>query len=315
MGSVRGHAHRPSGARDTRTVPETSVVENTATLVVETTAGDDIRRLGDWLTDAGLSLTVCRAHAGDPLPDDLTGYAALVVLGGPPGSAAPDSATAGGLVGSGASGGRTGPGARAAAAPAGAGTSGDPGRSPALERLLRAAVRHEIATLAVGAGAQALARAHGGGVAPAGAGPELGPKLVAKRDVAHRDPLWAPVPMAPDVLQWHRDEIVELPAAATLLAASTHYPHQAFRIGTRAWGIQFHIECDTAMVAGWVSADHLLIDELGYDPEVVVGACDMIMTDLAEAWQPFAARFAGIATGAIAPPQPPGPRSIPLLGG
>ena len=57
--------------------------------------------------------------------------------------------------------------------------------------------------------------------------------------------------MLPDVIQWHHDEITELPAGAVLLAASTRYPHQAFRLGDRAWGLQFHIECDPAMIADW----------------------------------------------------------------
>ena len=71
-----------------------------------------------------------------------------------------------------------------------------------------------------------------------------GPALVGRRDAADGDPLFKWVPLLPDVLQWHRDEITELPLGAVLLAASTRYPHQAFRLGDRAWGLQFHIECD-----------------------------------------------------------------------
>lgn len=278
-------------------------------LVIENDPTDDIRRLGDWLTDAGLTLSVRRPYAGDPVPDDLDGYAALVVLGTerapavPPDEApavppdgAPDPAAGGARDG-------TADGALAA------------DRVRRLESLLRKAVRHGVATLGVGLGGQVLAAAHGGVVTRSTAGPEIGPRLVAKRDIAGRDPLWAPVPMAPDVLQWHRDEIVDLPDVATLLAASTHYPHQAFRIGVRAWGVQFHIECDTEMVAAWVADDLPLLDSLGYDPEVVVDACDAIMPDLLEAWQPFAARFAAVATGALATPESSGPRGLPLLGG
>ena len=40
------------------------------------------RLLGEWLPEAGLDLAVVRAHAGEALPADLDGYAALVVLGG-----------------------------------------------------------------------------------------------------------------------------------------------------------------------------------------------------------------------------------------
>src|SRR2546430_938765 len=162
---------------------------------------------------------------------------------------------------------------------------------PALEGLLRKAVRYEVATLAVCLGAQLLATAHAGTVERSPTGPEIGPRLVARRDAAERDPLWAPVPLTPDVLQWHHDEITELPIGATLLAASTYYPHQAFRLGSRAGGVQFHPECDADMIAAWAA-------ETGVDPEIV-DACTAVLPDLEEVWQPFAARFAAIALGTL----------------
>src|SRR2546430_475524 len=58
------------------------MVVSNRTLVIENDPTDDIRRLGDWLTAAGLALETCRPHRGDPLPETLDGYAALVVMGG-----------------------------------------------------------------------------------------------------------------------------------------------------------------------------------------------------------------------------------------
>jgi GMP synthase-like glutamine amidotransferase len=239
------------------------------TLVIENDPTDDLRRLGGWLADAGLELRVHRPHAGDELPRDLTPYAAVVVLGG-----------------------------EQRAYPAADGQPGAPW-FPALESLLRRAVRHRLPTLAVCLGAQLLATAHGGAVAASTAGPEIGPALVARRDAADRDPLFAPVPFVPDVLQWHLDEITELPAGATLLAASPRHQHQAFRVGDRAWGLQFHIECDTAMVAQWASADRALLAELGIDPDELVASCDVLMGELEDTWQPFAWRFAALAQGRL----------------
>ncbi|MBX6356729.1 MAG: type 1 glutamine amidotransferase [Micromonosporaceae bacterium] len=251
----------------------------TTALVVQNGAEDDVRRLGEWLTEAGLDLAVVRPYAGEALPDDLAGHAALVVLGGPQ-HAYPDQA-------------------------------GQPGAPwfPALEGLLRKAVRQRVPTLGICLGAQLLATAHGGSVELSTAGPEIGPRLVGKRDAAEQDPLFARVPLAPDVVQWHHDEITELPAGAVLLAASTRYPHQAFRIGERAWGLQFHIECDTAMVADWARSDAQTLADLGRDPDDVVAAADAVMVDMEEVWQPFAARFAALAQGKLA-----GTRSLPLLG-
>jgi len=237
------------------------MVVSNRTLVIENDPTDDIRRLGDWLTAAGLALETCRPHRGDPLPETLDGYAALVVMGGAQSAyPAPDGSPAAAWF-------------------------------PALEGLLRKAVRYEVATLAVCLGAQLLATAHAGTVERSPSGPEIGPRLVARRDAAERDPLWAPVPLTPDVLQWHYDEITELPIGATLLAASTYYPHQAFRLGSRAWGVQFHPECDAGMVAAWAAEDSV-------DAEVV-DACVAVLPDLEEVWRPFAERFAAIAVGTL----------------
>jgi GMP synthase-like glutamine amidotransferase len=252
-------------------------------LVVENDPTDDARRLGDWLVEGGLDLHVLKAHDGAAVPENLDGYAALVVLGGAQN-----------------------------AYPEPDGTPGSPW-FPALEKLLRRAVRYKVPTLGVCLGAQLLALAHAGAVERSTAGPEIGPTLVARRDKATDDPLFAEVPMAPDVLQWHRDEITRLPVGAVLLAASTHYPHQAFRIGPAAWGVQFHLECDTAMFASWAYDEAQTLVDLGIDPVELLTAVDAAMPDLEEVWRPFALRFAGVALGTI-PTATAGFRSLPLLG-
>jgi GMP synthase-like glutamine amidotransferase len=254
-------------------------------LVVENDPDARIGRLGEWLAGAGLRLAVVRPHAGEPLPGSLDGYAGLVVLGGGQ-SAAADPA--------------------AAPDPAGAAAASWLG---ACESLLRKAVRHRVPTLAICLGAQLLAAAHGGRVAPAAAGPEIGPALVARRDAAGADPLFAQVPFTPDVLAWHHDEVTELPAGAVLLAASTRYPHQAFRVGPAAWGLQFHIEPDRSMVAGWVAANRELLAGLGVDPAGLLADTEAVLDDLAEVWQPFAGRFAALVRGELAASRP----ELPIL--
>jgi GMP synthase-like glutamine amidotransferase len=256
-------------------------------LVIENDPSDDLRRLGEWLTDAGLELTVLRPHAGDALPETLDGYLAFVVLGG-------DQSAYAGADGS--------PGAR---------------WFPALEGLLRKAVRHRVPTLGVCLGGQLLATAHGGHVERSTSGPEIGPALVGRRDAADNDPLFKYIPLLPDVVQWHTDEITELPLGAVLLAASTRYPHQAFRLGDRAWGVQFHIECDADMIADWARHDDGTLAELGYHPDAVVAATADILADVEEVWQPLAARFAALALGTLPDadmPVPGGIRTLPLLG-
>ena len=253
-------------------------------LVIENDPTDDIRRLGDWLTAAGLEIDVVRPYAADLLPAALDGHEALVVLGGDQ--------------------------------HAYAGAEGEPGAAwfPALESLLRKAVRASVPTLGICLGGQLLATAHSGLVEPAVAGPEVGARLVARRDAADWDPLFAPLPMLQDVLQWHHDEISELPAGAVLLAASTDYPHQAFRVGQRAWGLQFHIECDVAMIADWVSTNLPVLEEIGLTPEGVLTQVEAAMDHMAEIWQPFAERFVALVRGELAQPGLPPGRELPLLG-
>ncbi|MGH3746521.1 MAG: type 1 glutamine amidotransferase [Micromonosporaceae bacterium] len=246
-------------------------------LVIQNSPSDPVRRLGDWLQDAGLELNVVKPHAGDQVPDTLEGHAALVVLGGPQSSyGAPDGAGAPWFA--------------------------------AERRLMRSAVEARVPTLAICLGAQLLAEAYGGRVAPAQAGPEIGPRLVARRDVAGADPLFAEVPFTPDVMQWHFDEIVELPAGATLLAASPEYPHQAFRVGARAWALQFHIECDEELVTAWARKDGPRLSELdpdagvgliGRDPEELAQVCRAALDDMVAVWRPFAERFAALARGRL----------------
>jgi GMP synthase-like glutamine amidotransferase len=249
-------------------------------LVIENDPTDDLRRLGDWLTGAGLELAVLRPHAGDELPADLDGYAAFVVMGGEQ-DAYPNH--------------------------------GVPGAPwfPKLESLLRKAVRNRVPTLGVCLGGQLLAQAHGGTVERSTSGPEIGARLVARRDVAESDPLWWAVPFAPDVIQYHFDEITELPVGATLLAASPRHPHQAFRIGDRAWGTQFHIECDVEMFAGWVEQHREWMTEQGWQPDGLIAGVEATQDDVAEVWQPFARRFADLALGRV--PETDVRRDLPLL--
>jgi GMP synthase-like glutamine amidotransferase len=252
-------------------------------LVVENDPSDGPGRLGDWLVSGGLRLQVLRPHAGDPLPADLEGYAALVVLGGEQ-DAFPDAA----------------------------GERGAPWFGQ-VDGLLRKAVRYKVPTLAVCLGAQLLAHAHGGTVERSSAGPEIGVKLVARRDKADEDPIFAAVPFSPDVFQWHRDEIVELPMNATLLAASTHYPIQAFRIGGAAWGLQFHIECDLPMFAQWAIEGVDTLAELGIDALEMLERVEGALDDVAEVWKPFAERFAAVALGRVPLGGEGGLRSLPLI--
>jgi GMP synthase-like glutamine amidotransferase len=231
-------------------------------LVIQHSPTESLARLGGWLSDAGMLLDVRTPYDGSALPGP-GGFAGVVVMGGSMG--AYDDVDAPWL--------------------------------PATRDLLRDAVAAGVPVLGVCLGGQLLAGALGGQVKPADEGPEIGPGLVAKRDVAAGDPLFGPTPFTPDVLQWHWDEIVTLPAGAVLLASSTRYPNQAFRYGETAWGLQFHIETTADLVRAWAEEDRARLEDEGRDVDALLERWDLdsLHADLEEVWQPFAVRFAEVA--------------------
>ena len=120
-------------------------------------------------------------------------------------------------------------------------------------------------TLGVCLGGQLLAAATGGTVASGPDGPEIGAYLTAKRDAAMSDPLFADLPMTPDVMQYHYDVVAALPPGAVLLLSSMGYPNQAWRQGPAAWGVQFHFETGASDLArtGRAPRDDELTGRLG----------------------------------------------------
>jgi GMP synthase (glutamine-hydrolysing) len=230
-------------------------------LVVVVHHTDPPARLGQWLRDAGVELDERHLSSGDELPTTLDGFDGMVVLGGPQ-SALDDDATSPELVG--------------------------------VRNLLGQALAADFLTLAICLGAQLLAQVGGGKVREGIDGPEVGALLVAKRDTAETDPLFRPLPLTPDVLQFHHDEISELPTGATLLASSPMYAHQAFRVGDNVYGVQFHIETTPEIVDEWAERDVVGVDASPWDEQTVKELIRAAHPDIEEAWQPFAVRFADL---------------------
>ena len=228
-------------------------------LVVVVHETDPSARLGNWLREAGLELDERHLGTGDAVPATLDGFEGLVVLGGPQ-SALDDEATSPELVG--------------------------------VRELLGQALSADFPTLAICLGAQLLAGVGGGRVRKGIEGPEVGALLVAKRDAADADPLFGPLPLSPDVLQFHHDEIAELPTGATLLASSPMYANQAFRVGRNVYGLQFHIETTPDIVHEWAERDVVGVAASPHDRETICLLSDAAHPDIEEVWRPFAGRFA-----------------------
>jgi GMP synthase-like glutamine amidotransferase len=84
----------------------------------------------------------------------------------------------------------------------------------------------------------------------AGRSPEVGILPVELTDAGRVDPVLGSLEGQILTLQWHGDTF-DLPVDGVLLAGSEAYPHQAFRYGQYAYGIQFHIEVSAEMAEEW----------------------------------------------------------------
>lgn len=232
-------------------------------LVIQQDPTDPPGPLLEWLSEAGVLTRVVRADRGEAVPTRPVGESGLVLLGGAPSVAAGEDA----------------------AWPAG------------LRELLRHVASAQLPTFAICLGAQQLVAALGGRVGRNADGAEIGPALVAKRDAAAADPLFGAVPFTPDVMQWHHDEITLLPPGAVLLASSPRHAVQAYRVGERVWGVQFHVETTPEVVRQWVEEDAEELDRLGIAPQRLLDGLEAAHEAIELVWRPVLGRFAGVVRG------------------
>jgi GMP synthase-like glutamine amidotransferase len=184
-------------------------------------------KLSPLLTESGYAVEVRQLHRGDLVPDGVSANDLLVVMGGPMGV-------------------------------------GDLERSefPFLRkevRLLGRCIEEDVAVLGVCLGAQLLAHAAGAPVRPMvrddGARCyEVGwaPVRFHRSDAV--DPILRGLPAEAQVLHWHADTF-ELPVRARLLASTPTCPNQAFQLGSRMFGLQFHCEVGDENVEDFLRTD------------------------------------------------------------
>jgi GMP synthase (glutamine-hydrolysing) len=116
-------------------------------------------------------------------------------------------------------------------------------------QVLTAVLERKVPVLGVCLGAQLLAKAAGAPVRRAGQ-PEIGWHAVEVTEEGATDPLLGPLAPRFEAFQWHSYEFA-LPPGATALARSD-VCLQAYRLGDRAWGIQFHAEVSRTDAESWI---------------------------------------------------------------
>lgn len=167
------------------------------------------------LREGGAECRILRPHRGDTLPASSVGFDALIVLGG-----AQDAL--------------------------------DDAGYPYLRdevALLRAFGDADKAVLGSCLGAQLIARAYGADnllSRPI----EFGWRTVRSTEAGRSDPILSAIGLEAPVFHWHQDTFT-LPPGAVRLAESEQTYVQAFRLARAVYGIQFHFEAGTELVASW----------------------------------------------------------------
>lgn len=174
-------------------------------------------RLGLTLRDHAFRLDVRRPDKGDPIPPDLDDVEGVISLGGPQ-------------------------------------NVDDMGSSAAwMERemaYLRTAHEAQLPVIGICLGAQMIGAALGGEVSKM-ARPEYGFCDVHLTPNGQTDTILAGIAWTSPQFQTHAREVSKLPPDAQLLASSDRCKAQAFRVGLRTYGFQYHFECDRDGIAAF----------------------------------------------------------------
>ncbi|MGW0203855.1 type 1 glutamine amidotransferase [Nonomuraea sp. NPDC003201] len=227
---------------------------NEQILIVQNSRSGGPSRLGGWLEEAGLKLDVVLAHEGAPLPGRLD-HAAMIMLGG-------------GYL------------------------PGEDDRAPWLadaRRLAGQALEEGVPFFGICLGGQLLAEVAGGEVTADTGAPENGSLPLTIRPEAADDPLFHGLPEVVPAIEHHKDAVTRLPGGAVWLAETGACPYQAFRVGERAWGVQFHPEVLPTRIREW-SPD-------GFDPEEVYARAVADEPVSTPVWHRVTTRFAALTTG------------------
>jgi GMP synthase-like glutamine amidotransferase len=115
---------------------------------------------------------------------------------------------------------------------------------------IKEAIQRGKSILGICLGAQLIAKALGAKVFKASV-KEIGWYDISLTRIGSIDPFFSHLPRTFSVFQWHGDTF-EIPHGAILIATSSVVPHQAFRYGDNAYGLQFHLEVTQDIIREWM---------------------------------------------------------------
>ena len=141
-------------------------------------------------------------------------------------------------------------------------------------KCIESALRQDKPVLGICLGAQLLAHVLGAPVRRHERH-EIGWYDLQTTAAGFQDPVLGVLGERAPVFQWHR-YTYDLPSGAVQLARTDTCEQQAFRWGSSAYGFQFHLEADAAMIERWLSLpeyrQELAAAALGHDEQAIRAA-------------------------------------------
>jgi GMP synthase (glutamine-hydrolysing) len=134
----------------------------------------------------------------------------------------------------------------------------------------KAVVEAGIPTLGVCYGHQLLAHALGGEAGNNPNGTQEGTTTIELTLEGLSDPLLGGLGVNKFAAQVsHTQSALKLPEGAVRLASDNWDENQAFRVGERAWGVQFHPEMDAEIAKTYLQAERAELLDQGQNPEQI----------------------------------------------
>lgn len=197
-------------------------------LVLQHIECEDLGTIANAMSQRGIGYKYVRLFEGEPVPLDPGAFSGIIILGGPMNVYEED-------------------------------------KYPYLKDediFIKKAIMNDMPVLGICLGGQLIAKASGARVRK-GTKKEIGWYKLSLTEDSRRDKVFNTLPQELNVFQWHGDTF-DIPAGATRLAGSGLFPNQAFRIGSRIYGIQFHLEVTMEMISQWISEYREELSTLDY---------------------------------------------------
>ena len=197
-------------------------------LVLQHIECEDLGTIADAMSKRGIGYKYVRLFDGEPVPVETSRYTGIIILGGPMNVYEED-------------------------------------KYPYLKDediLIKKAVRNDVPVLGICLGGQLIAKAAGARVHK-GTKKEIGWYKLNLTEESRQDKVFNALPHELSVFQWHGDTF-DIPEGATRLAGSELFPNQAYRIGSRIYGLQFHLEVTKEMINQWIAEYREELSTLDY---------------------------------------------------